>query len=218
MMRMIMGAAVAGLLSSTAFAADLAPASPSYGPVATAYDWSGAYVGFVAGYLRGESDHTDTFLNTTGPYDIEGAMVGGTVGYNWQWGSVTYGVEGDFSLADIAGNTEINCSSCFTNIDNFGTLRARLGYAYDRVMPYATGGLAFAEMEGGQAGIKVGSRDWVAGWTVGAGIEMALSDKISAKLEGLYVDLDDFAYQSGIPVNVSTKDIGIARVGLNRRF
>ncbi|TDH38220.1 porin family protein [Pseudohoeflea suaedae] len=219
MMRMIMAAAVAGLLSSTAFAADLTPTSPSYDPAATAYDWSGAYVGFVAGYLLAEGEHqAPPGFGTRPPYDVDGAMVGGTVGYNWQKGSIIYGVEGDFSLADMSGNVVLP-ANFRTDIRNFGTLRARMGYTYDRVMPYVTGGVAFADIHAGQFGTLSVTRDWVAGWTLGAGVETALSDKVTFKLEGLYVDLGDITYTSlGNPIDVTTEGVGVVRVGLNRRF
>jgi len=74
------------------------------------------------------------------------------------------------------------------------TLRGRLGYASDRVLPYVTAGYA-----GGTTHDDTGSTadTYHNGWTAGAGVEMAITDSWSIKGEGLYVRLEDKTYPSG---------------------
>ena len=103
-------------------------------------------------------------------------MVGGTVGYNWQaWQPWVFGLEGDIDWTNIKGNfTNAACpTGCQTKNTWLGTARGRVGYAWDRVMPYVTGGLAVGDVKATQVGFGSVS-DTKVGWTVGAGIEAAL--------------------------------------------
>ncbi|MAY62170.1 MAG: acetylglucosamine transferase [Rhizobiales bacterium] len=219
MRKLILSTLLAGLLSSTAVAADLTAPTPAYDPVMTAYDWSGAYVGIVGGYGWATGVHTDSIPVSSGPFNLDGGMIGGTVGYNWQRGALVFGVEADLAWADVNGATTVVCpTNCYTEVNAFGTLRGRLGYAFDRFMPYVTGGAAFANVEAGQTVGAFSNEEWVAGWTVGAGVEMAITEKVSAKLEGLYVDLEDARYTVVIPVDASADDFGLIRFGVNMRF
>ena len=93
------------------------------------------------------------------------------------------------------------------------TLRGRAGYAMDRTMPYVTAGYA-----GGTTHDDNGTSTtdtYHNGWTAGAGVEMALTDNWTAKVEGLYVHLEDKGFPGG---GTSGADLGLARIGLNYRF
>ena len=75
-------------------------------------------------------------------------MVGGTAGYNLQFGSAVFGLEGDFDWSDIKGSTTANCATnCETTNTWFGTARGRIGYAFDRFLPYFTAGAAFGDVK-----------------------------------------------------------------------
>ncbi len=69
-------------------------------------------------------------------------------------------------------------------------MRGRVGYAFDRFLPYFTGGLAFGDVEARRTGFA-GSKDTNAGWTVGVGIEGVIAGNWTAKVEYLYADLGD---------------------------
>ena len=144
-----------------------AKAAPAY-VVPPLYNWTGFYVGINGGYGWGTSSFSAPF--TTGSFDTSGGLVGGTLGYNWQSGQVVFGLEGDLDWTSIRGSSPCGASSCETRNDWLGTVRGRLGYAFDRFMPYVTGGAAFGNIKTSIAGFG-SSSDTNIGWTLGAGIE-----------------------------------------------
>ena len=87
-----------------------------------------------------------------------------------------------------ASSTPTCPTGCQTKNNWLGTVRGRVGYAWDRVMPYVTGGLAVGDIEANQLGFA-GVHDTNVGWTVGGGVEAALAGNWTAKLEYLHVDL-----------------------------
>src|SRR5262249_42968999 len=103
------------------------------------------------------------------------------------------GLEADADWADISGNTRIlGCGGfpCRTRSDFLATVRGRAGYAFDRFLPYVTGGLAVGNIKATFPGFPQVD-DTNAGWTLGAGIEFAFLNNWTAKLEYLHVDLGD---------------------------
>jgi outer membrane immunogenic protein len=204
--------AMASLLAaSRASAADLpvrtGPA-PAYYPVAAVYDWGGGYIGINGGYAVGQSNWSDTFNpsgnTSSGDFHVNGGLAGATMGVSGQWGAWVFGVEGDFDWQGLRGSsssafcTSILTSptagstaaglSCKTKSNWIGTLRARAGYAWDRVLVYGTGGVAGANVQVGLNGLPV-QTNVEFGWTAGAGLEWAFADNWTAKVEYLFVDL-----------------------------
>ena len=210
--------ATAGVLAlgiTSAAAADVArremPAkAPAYN--APLYNWTGFYVGINGGGGFGRSSFSSPL--TSGSFDISGGMVGGTIGYNWQAGQVVFGLEGDGDWSDIRGSAPCAGTTCSFRNDWFATARGRLGYAFDRFLPYVTGGAAFGNIKNTIAG--VGSADQTrAGWTLGAGLEYAISGPWSIKAEYLYADLGHGGTVAGSNSSFRTN---IVRAGLNYRF
>ena len=222
--------AAAGLLmlgASAASAADLGPrmvtkAPPMYSPV---YNWTGFYLGVNGGYGWANSTHIDSLGRSTGSFNQNGGMVGGTAGYNWQLGSTVLGLETDLDWARINGSTAAGAcafGACYTNMQSFGTFRGRLGYAAGMWMPYVTGGLAYADIKSGQT-VATSSDQWRAGWTVGAGVEAMFAPSWSAKLEYLYADFGTsgggaYTTPAGINVAASERNVNIVRAGINYHF
>ena len=209
-------------LGGAAAAADLpvAPAPYYKAPVyAPAYNWSGFYLGINGGGGWGRSTWT-----TTGPFDTSGALVGGTIGYNYQMNQVVLGVEGDLDWSNINGSTSTGCTSatgagCQTSNNWLGTVRGRLGYAADRFMPYITGGAAFGDIKASGPGLT-GTDTTNVGWTLGGGIEFAIAGHWTAKAEYLYVDLGSVSCGAacGAAVQNVNWHANLGRVGLNYRF
>jgi outer membrane immunogenic protein len=209
-------------ISATAVvAADLPRQMPAKAPafVPIAYNWTGFYLGINGGYAWGRS-HWNGFGNNSDP---SGGMVGGTIGYNWQaMGSPwVFGLEGDIDWTNIKGTfTDINCpTGCQTKNNWLGTARGRIGYAWDRVMPYITGGLAVGDIEANQLGFA-GVHDTKAGWAAGGGVEAALAGNWTAKLEYLHVDLGSI--NCGVLACTTPSRVGFhadeVRAGVNYRF
>ena len=122
-------------------------------PLPFAYNWTGFYVGINGGGGWGRSTQTDAAGVTSGSYNQSGGLVGGTVGYNWQMTNWVLGLEADWDWANIDGSTNpVVCAApgCFTDLRSIGTVRPRLGYAWDRWLVYVTGGLAWGDIKAGQ--------------------------------------------------------------------
>jgi outer membrane immunogenic protein len=112
--------------------------------------------------------------------------------------------------------------NCTTENTWLATFRGRVGYAFDRWLPYITGGGAYgrvaARVDVPPAGFAASSSSNQLGWTVGVGLEYAFLSNWSAKLEYLYVDLGDFnTGPAPLVNNVSFKE-NIVRAGVNYKF
>jgi outer membrane immunogenic protein len=218
---------VALTFSGSAFAADMAVKAPPPPVVAPVYNWTGFYVGIEGGGgwgRTGQFDETDTGLSR-GAWNISGGLVGGTAGYNWETGNVVFGLESDMSWTNIIGQVSYDglnaCKTgpCFTDLRWLNTDRARIGYAANNVLWYATGGLAIGDVHAGIHGCPACVGDTTRyGWTAGGGVEWAFASKLSVKLEYLYVDLGNKVnYSTGFP-NTVDATTNIVRAGLNYKF
>lgn len=194
MKRMLLAALAlaAGALAGPAAAADLGGRypqqpylkAPAYNPL---FSWTGFYLGLNGGGGWGRSS-----WDRAGNVDLSGGVLGGTAGFNWQMGQVVLGVEADADWSGVGGTTLAACApGCTTQNDWLGTLRGRLGYAFDRFLPYVTGGLAAGDVRATTPGFA-GASQTNLGWTLGAGLEVAIAGNWSAKAEYLHVDLGSF--------------------------
>jgi outer membrane immunogenic protein len=132
-------------------------------------------------------------------------------------GQTVFGLEGDLDWSNVKGSTACGGFSCETRNNWLGTFRGRIGYAFNRVMPYVTGGLAVGNVKASSA---LGSSDETrAGWTLGGGIEANIVGPWSAKIEYLYADLGKTDCAACV---VGGTDVSfhanIVRAGLNYRF
>ena len=157
--------ALLAFAATAAVAADLPRAMPAKAPayVPVGYNWTGFYSASTAA--------TPGAARTGAASPVmpirQGGMVGGTAGYNWQapgspW---VFGLEGDLDWTNIKG-TFVNAAcptGCQTKNNWLGTVRGRVGYAWDRVMPYVTGGLAVGDIKANQLGFA-GVNDTNVGW------------------------------------------------------
>jgi outer membrane immunogenic protein len=195
---------VAGWTTSAA-SADLnyAPRGPyTVNQPLNAYSWAGPYLGGNLGYAWGSVDN-----NPTKPSGFAGGV---QAGYNWQQGPWVFGVEGDIQAT---GADDTFAPWKFSN-PWFGTVRGRVGYAFNNVLFYGTGGLAFGELRAETFGVSESHTN--AGWTLGAGAEMGFAPNWSAKIEYLYVDL---ANSNFVTTGVSNGyRFGVVRAGVNYHF
>jgi len=198
-----LGAAALVLVALPAMAADIGRAGPAEAaPNSPSYDWSGAYLGVNLGYQWGTLAHL-----RAAPQGVAG---GAQAGYGWQVGRFEFGGE-----ADLQGSSaeDMFAPYKFSN-PWFGTVRGRAGYAFDRVLLYATAGLAYG---GGR--LQIGGLSESAthvGWSGGAGIELGLTPHWSARAEYLFVGLEDRTYVlTGVSIGIYSH---FARWGINYRF
>jgi outer membrane immunogenic protein len=167
-----------------------------------AYSWAGPYLGGNLGYEWGSVSN-----NPTKPSGFEG---GAQAGYNFQSGPWVFGIEGDI---EATGASDTFAPWKFSN-PWFGTVRGRVGYAFNNIMFYGTGGLAFGELRGETFGLSESHTN--AGWTAGVGAEFGIAPNWSAKIEYLYVDLANSNFTiTGMP---NGYQFGVVRAGVNYHF
>lgn len=217
-----LGLVVAGAASAADLPSRKGPiAAPVYLP--PAFTWTGFYVGANAGYAWGQIDSTN--LGVIGGFDDpDGFTGGGQIGYNYQIGQWVVGLEADFQGADLKASVAdpflgIRASN---EINWWGTVRGRVGYAFDRFLPYLTGGFAYGNVKNKIAtpAFTFSDDNTQYGWTLGGGLEYAFTNNWTAKIEYLYVDLDkeSFNVPGGVlTTNVETK-FSVVRAGLNYKF
>jgi outer membrane immunogenic protein len=237
---LVAGALLLGAIGQP-LAADLPPGPPpprapaTYVPVVSPlYNWGGVYVGINGGWGFGNS--TWTFPTpcgfaacTTGSFNVSGGLIGGTLGFNYQIGEWVLGIEGDGDWSNLNGTFATGVAGCGApfsggcqTASNFlGTVRGRVGYAFDRVLVFGTAGGAFANVQAGLP-TPLTSVSTQAGWTAGGGVEYGITDYLTAKIEYLYVGLQDTTCGPAIcggAVNTTIKlNENVVRGGLNFKF
>lgn len=189
--------AAAGLMSS-AYAADLIIEEPvEVGVVDVSGNWDGAFIGVFVGGGWAHADHLANPPNND--LDLAGWLVGVDAGFNFTVGSgLVLGIVGDIAWADITGDDDGAFAFDTTHtIDWQGSLRGRVGFDGGAFMPYLTAGLAFAHGErttSAGAPTPNSAEATHFGWTVGAGVEFAVSEELSVDLLYRYSDLSEELY------------------------
>ena len=215
------GVFAAMTMIAAANAADLRRPIVPKAPVAVPpplYNWTGLYIGINGGGALGRG-HINAPLGSS-RFDVSGPLVGGTIGYNIQTGPWVWGLEGDIDWTDIHGTTSsVTCPGCGINNSWLATVRGRVGYAFNNVLPYVTGGLAVGDVNVSVPGFS-GATDTQAGYAVGGGLEFALGGKWTAKGEYLYVDLGRSSCGVTACGGATSGDFSahVFRAGLNYRF
>ena len=244
--RLILAALSFALATQLASAADMpTKAPPHVAPIAPEFNWNGFYVGAHVGYGWSTTD-TDSFSVATGALagtastDRSGWLGGGQVGFNWMFAQRwVLGIEGDIAGADIHDNA-VNCSAtgCAqsdTTANWLGTVRGRLGYAWNNWFLFATGGGAWVHHSTDRTiiastalpaavGSVASASGTDGGWTVGGGLEWGFAPHWSAKLDYLYIQYDGSstftypAFPAADRRNESTTHLNVVRLGVNYLF
>lgn len=265
------GLALTALVAgSPATAADVAAPVYKAAP-AVVWSWTGFYIGGdVGAAMQGGSGTSNFFQNDGDPaFDNNiqkqspnptSAIGGIHAGYNWQFApNWVAGLEGDWqwigSRYSFCRQTDIDSVACsdnnrgFANISgetrSIGTVRGRLGYAFDHVMVYGTGGVAFADIkttlgvnclrdgcgDSGTTNATASSSSTVrTGWVAGAGLEWMLTQNWLVRTEYLHADFGNLSNTlnlatanciNGGPCGVSwSRDLhyDIVRAGISYKF
>jgi outer membrane immunogenic protein len=239
-------AAVALAAGTPAFAADMqlkaAPMAPPVDP------WTGFYIGATGGGMWGRADVThgpnDPFIlpgvasTLTNPINFSGAVFGIEDGYNWRFGQIVLGYEGDLSLASgMSGFANLLPPLAVLNTRTVGlqlpsTYRGRLGWlATPDLLIYGTGGLAIADETfswlDAATHLTQSNTQWVWGYSAGGGLEWRLGSTYSVKAEYLHLGFDTKTFNNvnlvGGPGFFTTDNhvktsADIVRVGFNMKW
>lgn len=190
------------------------------------FTWTGAYIGVQGGYGWTElSDDGDTLFEDNLPdggdsVDLDGGFVGVYAGYNYQLNNnVVLGIEGDINKAWMDESVDSFGGELGEfEVDWFGSVRGRIGYAWDRTLLFATGGVAFAHVDYNLVEFEVDDDENFVGWTVGVGVEHAFTDNLLARAEYRYYDFGsetignpDFPSGVGdVELDMQTVSVGLA--------
>jgi outer membrane immunogenic protein len=231
--RLVAAAAIAVAAYRPALAADLPAPSLSPPLPAAIYNWTGFYLGINGGFGTGTSNWSDGVIGTTGSFPISGFLIGGTAGVNYQIAEYVFGIEGDGDWTNLRGNSGSTCGAisavvappvgCQTQSQWLATVRGRVGYAFDRILLYGTAGAAFGNVQTGLNPPSTFDSAVEAGWTVGAGIEVAFAQNWTAKAEYLFVDLPNAtcttaANCGGAAGSIVSFNENVIRAGINYKF
>lgn len=230
--------AVLAIGLAPAFAADLpsrkAAPPQMFSPVPV-YSWQGFYLGASIGY--GWESANNTFGTVVAAASPSGVIGGGYIGYNWLAGqSFVLGLEGDIEGSGIQQNrtvaalpvlglgvglalgNSINISNTFR-----ASVRARAGVTMDRALLYVTGGMAYGQFAATMRWGNALSETWSngrAGWTVGAGLDYALTNNWIARVEYRFTSYGNFSRVSPIFGGTITQRVNdnAIRVGVAYKF
>jgi len=221
-------------ISGSALAADLpSRLPPPMLPPPPIWSWTGFYVGINGGYGGDKFSYAlpgGGAFGTSPSITSSGFFGGGQVGYNWQFPASQWliGAEADFQGSAIRGElsttTPAGTFGIGTKLDWFGTARGRVGYSCSQFLPYVTVGFAYGQV-----------RDYAytpaasfstpgythTGYTVGAGLEYAITHNLTFKTEYLYIDLGRSAYADGFVAGATDSvrtTAHLVRAGLNYKF
>lgn len=203
---------VAALALSTAsvLAADLtyesAPAPVMVAPAG--FSWTGPYLGAIIGYGWGE------FNTANGSLNADGVKLGVYGGYNFQMdNNVVLGAEADLNWDDFTGYNSA-AGRATQNWDS--TARLRAGYSFGRVMAYGTGGMAFSGATVDSGNYSDSANHF--GWTLGAGVEAAVTSNITARLEYQYADFNNQTYETPAGSTSIDMNTNTIRAGVGYKF
>ncbi len=219
MKRVLIAAALALGAAAPALAADLPPppvAPVPYIPPRPIYLWTGFYIGLNGGGGLGASTWT-TPVVTTNSFTVNGGLVGGTIGGNYQIGEFVIGAEGDYDWQNLRGsstNGACALTGCNTASSWLATFRARAGYAPQQFLYYVTGGGAATDIKAALS-TSPWSSSTELGWTVGGGLEYAFVDHWTLKVEYLFADFQKASWPTGVTVSLHEN---IIRGGVNYKF
>lgn len=189
MKKLILGLLASSAIAGAAAAADLPQRTYAPGPVAfvPAFSWTGFYAGIKGGYGWNSTSYHFQVTNLSSGHNGNGWLLGGRVGYNYQFpNNLVIGIEGEANWTDIKGS--VLCVNpafrCGHRLDWLGSISGRLGYGFDRFLVYVSGGVAFTHAKYRSVSVPGGvlfgtgyGADFT-GWTVGAGLEYAVTNNI----------------------------------------
>jgi outer membrane immunogenic protein len=222
-------AAIAALAGGHAWAADLAVKALPVPTPAPVFSWTGFYFGGNLGAKWATASDTVNVAPATAfgaalpsgaslPFSStsSSSFIGGVqVGYNWQTGPVVFGIEGDFDVQDWKTTqvlSNFSSGTIFVPGDSFildsrwqASLRGRVGYAMDRLLVYATGGVAWTDVKAGanfipfeDAPATAGAdRATLTGGTFGGGLEYAFWNNVSLGVEARYTQYGSHTFNGG---------------------
>jgi outer membrane immunogenic protein len=211
MIRLVICGCAALLMGSAASAADIEAPAP--------YDWSGLYVGLHAGYLWADVDVEEEGAPVATGGSIDGFVGGALAGFNFQLDPLVLGIEGDFgwTAADGSGKATVQEVDYDSELMWIAHVRGRAGFAFDRALIFAAGGLAIADLDIDQQP-ELQLLGTYYGWTIGGGIDYALTDSLIGRIEYLHDEFGEKDYNDEGEDYSADFSADIVRAALSYKF
>jgi outer membrane immunogenic protein len=233
---------IAGAIAGPGLAADLPVAVKAVPPAATPFSWSGTYIGFNVGGAWGSFNFDPGATNNLTGTAIDGGairmtdngVIGGLqTGHNWQFGSWVLGIENQVQFSNLKQMLTITApagalmsgDSFAYKVNNLNATRAKVGWAWNRTLLYATGGLetglvdgsaSYVARPGGSPALTFSDNNkFHVGYTVGAGLDYAFTDTVSVGIEYRYFDLGRETYNLGAVTGTATAGASTVSNNLN---
>lgn len=181
-------------------------------------DWSGTYFGATAGGLFATTDLDGGIADEI---DANSYVLSGHVGKNYQIGSVVFSPEVDLSLTSADDTVRSGGgTNAKSELDWLSSARLRAGYTFDNLLIYGTGGLALTttNVQITAPGFKINSKEFHAGYVVGAGAEMEIVDGIHGRVEALHYGFSGDTLPTPAGASDLDLDITTVRAGVSLKF
>ncbi|MDR3463048.1 MAG: porin family protein [Beijerinckiaceae bacterium] len=205
--------------SGLALAADLpssrAPVAP---PAIPAFSWTGVYVGGQIGYGFGQDEYNVAGFSSA--FDSSGVVGGAHIGYNFSpsIASLVLGIEGDVNGSSERGSSTVLGFTGTGKSPVDGSIRGRAGVAFDRTLVYATGGAALTSFNYNN-NFGYSNTNTRVGYTVGGGIEYAVTNEWSVRAEYRYSDFGRFTDTPAPGLSISHRETeNLALAGFSYKF
>lgn len=189
-------------------------------PQGSASIWAGRYAGLHLGGAWGQAKGRADGVAGSETLDLDGALGGAHLGYNWQNQSFVYGVEFDVTFSDLEGSKGYALDNVFdlagatgslsNHLNHLISVRGRLGFAQGDFLFYATGGVAFTDyrlkgsLTDGVTTFAGSVSDDTFGYVLGGGVDWKFSRNWSIRAEVLHYEFQDIRF--------SSPELGVVRV------
>lgn len=211
--------------------------APAIEPIATTTTWTGIYVGVQGGIALTDNDSNigfgaddNDFFGRNDSFDVFGndtdeAFIGGAhIGADYQVGNIVIGAVADINYVDANSyrtyDFGANTVGVAEDLDYVGSVRGRLGYAFDNLMVYGSGGLSYAGYDreyqgpstitanGVNYAVETDGDEADFGYAVGGGVDYLVTDNISLGLEYLYTNLGENDFEvRGTGTNAAGQEV-----------
>ena len=216
----LVSASVFALGVSAAQAADLTYEAAPVAAAPAAFNWTGFYLGVHAGAAITDFEFSSSLGDGSVSFDDTGFLGGVQAGYNWQFDNIVVGLQTDFAYTSAkVGLDSEGSSGGEQKLEWLGSTTARIGYAFDNLLVYGKGGVAYGQSTFEvpfTQGLSLQDSQWHVGWTAGAGVEYAFTQNITGLLEYNYVDLGSQDYAAGFLRADLTSNV--IKAGVNYKF
>lgn len=202
--------------TSIAQAADLPPPPPPDDLRPSTYDWTGPYVGGFASVACLDTMYTPPGSDP----ELAGCTGAGGLlaGYAVQLDRIVLGIEGDFGWGGKVASNSLD--DVVYDFDTMASIRGRLGYAVDSTLIYATAGIGWIDATLTETSIDESDSKWHVGWMVGGGIEHAIWNSLSFRLEYLYAQYGERIYELSCSCTIEAEldNVHMTRAALTWHF